>query len=87
MIRWSSGANNVLIGGCAENCHRERDIIVHAHQVHRVQQTVRGLWNCCAVQNKGSNECTSGRQNSRVKDITEYVKMQTYVCVWNRRTL
>jgi len=87
MIRWSSGANNVLIGGCAENCHRERDIIVHAHQVHRVQQTVRGLWNCCAVQKKGSNKCTSGRQNSRVKDITESVKTKTYVCVWNRRTL
>ena len=42
MIRWSSGvlANNVLIGGCAEN--RQRDLVVHAHQVRRVQQTVRG---------------------------------------------
>jgi|SRR5882762_9326372 len=89
MIRWSSGVltNNVPIGGCAENRRRERYIIVHAHQVHRVQQTVRGLQNCCAVQKKGSNKCTSGRQNSRVKDITESVKMKTYVCIWNRRTL
>jgi len=39
--RWSSGvlANDMLIGGCAEkNRCRERDIVVHAHQVHRVQQ-------------------------------------------------
>jgi len=44
MIRWSSRvlANNVLISGCAENRRRERDLVVHAHQVHRIQQTVRG---------------------------------------------
>ena len=58
-------ANNVLTGGCAENRRRERDIVMHAHQVHRVQQTVRGLQNCCAVQKKGSNKCTSRSQNNR----------------------
>ena len=69
-------ANNVLIGGCAEI---ERDFVVHAHQVHRVQQTVRGLQNCCGVQ---KNKYTSGRQNSRVQDTTESVTMKTYVSIW-----
>ena len=58
-------ANNALTGGCAENHRRERDVVRHAHQVHRVQQTVRGLQNCCAVQKKGSNKCTSRSQNNR----------------------
>ena len=86
MIRWSSGvlANNVLIGGCAENHRKERDIVVHPHQVHRGQQTDRGLQNCCGVWKKGSNKCTSRGQNSRVKDKTESVKMKSYVCIWNR---
>jgi hypothetical protein len=84
--RWSSGvlANDVLIGGCAENRRRERDIVVHAHRVHRVQQTARGLQICCAMQKKGSNRCTSRSRNSRVKDRTESVKRKTYVCIWNR---
>ena len=81
-------ANNVLIGGCAENRRRERDIVMHAHQAHRVQQTVRGLQNCCSAQKKGNNKCTSRSQNNRdccrVKDTTESVKTKTYVCIWNR---
>ena len=77
-------ANNALTGGCAEkNRRRERYIVRHAHQVHRVQQTVRGLQNCCAVQKKGSNKCTSRSQNNRdccrVKDTTESVKTKTYL--------
>jgi hypothetical protein len=75
--------NNVLTGGCAENRRRERYIVRHAHQVHRVQQTVRDLQNCCAVQKNGSNKCTSRSQNNRdccrVKDTTESVKTKTYL--------
>ena len=58
------------------------DIVVHAHQAHRVQQTDRGLKNCCNVWKKGSNKCTGRRQNSRVKDTTESVKMKTDICIW-----
>src|ERR1700690_4286366 len=55
-----------LIGGCAEIHHRERYIIVHAHQVHRYNSQ------SCTVQRKGSNRCQ--RQNNRVQNTTECVK-------------